>query len=706
MFDISVLGTVMNISPSTNERMSNASETIRCPVCRTRIVNGARFCPHCGSKAADVKHDRLIGTTVARRYRIMKSIASGGMGQVYLGVHAELGQRVAVKVLHRRFADDEQVVARFLNEARYHCKVSHPYAVAFYDYGRLKDGTLYMVMEYVDGVSLKKFLKQNISLSGDQAIRIAQQVCEALAQAHSQKIVHRDVKPDNIMIVEGAGRRLSVKVLDFGIAKLLDDDANSLTQAGTTYGTPEYMSPEQASGKKLDQRTDIYAVGMLIYAMLAGHPPFYGKNSLALLRQQIQEPPPPLAQNTKSPISNDFITLVHRAIAKDPNERPQTMEKFLEYLELVETGKPLPDFRARNQNVKSQSAKNQIANADTAALNKSQLVRENREDNFISDPSEEFSFEDNNDDPMTDDFVFEDFNSAKEQTDEFTFDEDFSEEDFSEMSGMIETHDEFGDIRSSKSQSSKSRSPYITISVIVALIATVIIALMFVRADTKRTNAQAEASEIEAVQSVEENETEAVLSAEENETVGETNEIQPIPSFEETSHEPARRETSRRGPWIARIQAGHDALNQGNLSEAQQIAAEIRQNHPNLSNLDLTALDGDIHWLIEQQAATERYLAADECMHADNTVIAIRERIGRPFATVFYGRLDACRNARQARESTRAPVRVPEPTPEPEPVRQAEPTPEPEPARQAEPTPEPEPVRQAEPVQNILPDEL
>ncbi len=280
--------------------------------------------------------DPYVGAVVSGRFRIERRLASGGMGRVYLARNVEMDQEVAVKLLHHRFAHDESYVTRFLNEAKSTGRVRHPQAVSIYDAGRLDDGTLFLVMEYVHGTSLASLLKARGALPALTAVRIGQQLCEVLASAHAAQVIHRDIKPDNIMIVEGAGGRMSIKVLDFGIAKMLDDDASrSLTQDGTSVGTPEYMAPEQAMGLPVDFRTDVYATGLVIYCMLSGNPPFTSANKMALLQRHIADKPRPIQTMSRSPIPDELATLVHSALAKDPADRPQSMEAFLTALDAV-----------------------------------------------------------------------------------------------------------------------------------------------------------------------------------------------------------------------------------------------------------------------------------------------------------------------------------------------------------------------------------
>lgn len=313
------------------------AQTIHCANCGERVEDGALFCPHCGEaiqyRVPD--SDPFIGRMVSQRYTVSERLARGGMGEVYLARHAELNQRVAVKFLHRRFADDEEFATRFFNEARSACRVNHPYAVTIYDYGRLEEGTLYIVMEFVGGISLKEVIQRDGRVSVENTLRIGQQAAEVLSAAHGQAIVHRDVKPDNIMVMESSSGRPSIKMLDFGIAKILDDDSSigSLTQTGVTFGTPEYMSPEQAAGRDVDERSDVYSLGLCLYAMLVGKPPFSGNNKLALLQRHIREAPPSLDNASGQALPAELVRLVGEMLEKDPERRPQSMDVVASRLE-------------------------------------------------------------------------------------------------------------------------------------------------------------------------------------------------------------------------------------------------------------------------------------------------------------------------------------------------------------------------------------
>lgn len=320
--------------------MSDSNQRTACKQCGGKIDVDALACPNCGEPRAPSPDRRFEGVEISGKYLVKSRIARGGMGEVYRAEHKEMRQSVAVKFLHRRFADDAGFAQRFLNEARYAGRVSHPNAVRLFDFGKLDDGTLYMIMEFVRGRSLTDIVDELQMLPINMAVRVAAQVAEVLASAHELRIIHRDVKPDNIMLVRTPGGRFSVKVLDFGIAKVLDESDSMQTETGVMFGTPEYMSPEQASGKKVDQRSDVYSLGLVLYFMLAGSPPFHGKNKLRIIHQQAREEPDPVEMRARQPLPPVLIDLIREMLSKDPEGRPQRMlEVFrrLEELELRET---------------------------------------------------------------------------------------------------------------------------------------------------------------------------------------------------------------------------------------------------------------------------------------------------------------------------------------------------------------------------------
>ena len=282
--------------------------------------------------------DPLLGTLVGQ-YRITRELARGGMGVVYEAIHDVIGQRAAVKVLQDT-GGRASAYPRFLNEARAVSLVQHPSMVRIFDFGQLASGVPYILMEFIEGELLRARLsRSDAHLPPESALRIARQIAAALAAAHARGIVHRDLKPENVMLVrdeEAAGGE-RVKLLDFGIAKLVGDELVRTTE-GTVLGTALYMSPEQCAGSEdIDDRADVYALGVLLHEMFAGAPPFTGE-STAVMRQHLFQEPPPLPEG--SSLSGPGRELLRRMLAKEPSRRPR-MEEAAELLQRLERGSSL-----------------------------------------------------------------------------------------------------------------------------------------------------------------------------------------------------------------------------------------------------------------------------------------------------------------------------------------------------------------------------
>lgn len=274
--------------------------------------------PQPGASASD--DDKLIGRTLSGKYVVRDRIGRGGFGAVYRAEQQPVGREVAIKViLPERAAGPGDIVARFFREAKALGKLKARNAVTLYDYGEEDDGLLFMVQEFIDGRTLRSLLKaENRALDPHRAIDLACQVLDALEEAHQLDIVHRDITPSNIMItVDHQGREL-VKVLDFGLAKLrgTNTDEESLTRSGIAMGTPHYMAPEQILQRDIDPRTDLYGLGIVLYLMLMGRPPFRGKIAYEVLKQQIKTPPPAMTG-----IPEPLESAVMQALSKDPNTR-------------------------------------------------------------------------------------------------------------------------------------------------------------------------------------------------------------------------------------------------------------------------------------------------------------------------------------------------------------------------------------------------
>src|SRR5437867_1195504 len=263
--------------------------------------------------------DTLINTLFDGRYRIMRKLGTGGMANVYLAEDQELGRRVAIKILNDRHANDDQFVERFRREAKNAAGLSHPNIVSIYDRGEA-EGTYYIAMEYLDGRSLKELIVARGPAPIHLAVDYTRQILAAIRFAHRHGIVHRDIKPHNVL-VDGEGR---LKVTDFGIARA---GVSQMTEAGSIIGTAQYLSPEQAKGAPVDQTSDLYSVGVVLYELLTGVVPFSGDTPVEIAMKHLSTVPD--APSTKrADIPRDLDMVVMRALAKDPSERYQSAEEM------------------------------------------------------------------------------------------------------------------------------------------------------------------------------------------------------------------------------------------------------------------------------------------------------------------------------------------------------------------------------------------
>lgn len=290
-----------------------------------------------------------VGDMIEGRYRIVRPIGVGGMGHVFLVDHVRLQKQLALKVLSPQVLveNGEGQKARFLNEARAASRLQHPAIVEVTDFGETKSGLPFIVMEYLQGEELADRLFRGETMTWPEVRDVIVQVLDALAVAHAHGVVHRDIKPENcfISVAPDTGAR-TLKLLDFGIAKVLTetDGAVVVTQRGELLGTPQYMSPEQAIGKPVDNRSDIYAVGILLYELLAGTPPFDEGTPMEVLTKQITAPPPPLLERLapEAGVPAAVHQIVSRALAKDPQDRFATVEAMAQALHDAEQEPPPP----------------------------------------------------------------------------------------------------------------------------------------------------------------------------------------------------------------------------------------------------------------------------------------------------------------------------------------------------------------------------
>jgi serine/threonine-protein kinase len=277
--------------------------------------------------------DPLIGTLLAGRFEIDACIGAGAMGAVYRANQLGLGRSVALKILKKDLTWGGDTVARFRREAQAMSALTHPHTVRVFDFGATDDGLLYLAMELLEGELATQALQRQGRLPVVDAIRYTQQVLRSIGEAHAKKIIHRDLKPDNLFIarVEGESRPI-VKVLDFGIAKAVEGERKLdqfETQDGTVFGTPRYMSPEQAQGKALDNRSDLYAVGIILYEFLTGAPPFVDPDAVVVMAKHIREQPaPPSKAAPDQPIPGSLEQVVKKALEKDPTRRFASADEF------------------------------------------------------------------------------------------------------------------------------------------------------------------------------------------------------------------------------------------------------------------------------------------------------------------------------------------------------------------------------------------
>lgn len=320
--------------------------SVTCPNCNHSLRASARFCDDCGfalqsgldstlpmsPPLSSTPSDSFVGVVLQGKYEIISEIGRGGMGRVYRARHRRLGKEVAIKVIDKKFVSDPNFVERFLREARAAASLKHLNIIDILDIDETPepDPRPYIVMEFVDGKSLKEILADEEKLTIDRAIASFVGICRAVSFAHQHGVIHRDLKPDNIMITSGdAGGGKNIKVLDFGLAKMCEsEDQPAITHVGMVMGTPTYMSPEQCRGDELDARSDVYSLAIILFEMISGAPPFSGSN---VCSQHQLTPVPALDSSLDIPI--EIVEVINRGLEKRREDRPVDAQEFCNALE-------------------------------------------------------------------------------------------------------------------------------------------------------------------------------------------------------------------------------------------------------------------------------------------------------------------------------------------------------------------------------------
>ncbi|MCP3684113.1 MAG: protein kinase, partial [bacterium] len=319
---------------------------MKCPKCQSTNPETKEFCGDCGTKlvtpaaaptesSESPRAELTTGSVFAKRYKIIEELGQGGMGKVYKAIDNQLNEEVAIKLIKPEISSDKKTIKRFSNEWKLTRKISHRNVGRMYELMQ-EGGTYFITMEYVSGQDLKGLIRQTGQLAVGTTVSIAKQMCEGLSEAHRLGVIHRDLKPNNIMIDKGG----NAKIMDFGIARSLS--GKSLTKAGAMIGTPEYMSPEQAEGEEIDKCSDIYSLGIILFEMVTGRLPFEGETALSVaMKHKGETPKDPEEYNPQ--ISNDMNSLILKCLEKEKESRYQEAGELLSELNNIEQGIPTTD---------------------------------------------------------------------------------------------------------------------------------------------------------------------------------------------------------------------------------------------------------------------------------------------------------------------------------------------------------------------------
>ena len=319
--------------------LENTSKSVNrkaCIACGQEFPAETTVCPHDGTTLTSVGQEDMVGKIIAEKYEMLEVIGGGGMGLIYKAKHILMKRIVAIKMMHPQYVSSASNLKRFQQEAQAASALSHPNILAVFDFGLTPSGAPFLVMDFLEGTNLAEVLDEFGLLGAERATNIFAQACSGLAHAHSKGVIHRDLKPGNIMLTEFDKRKDFVKIVDFGIAKVLptgEGEAAHLTQTGEVFGSPLYMSPEQCRGRNLDIRSDIYSLGCVMYRTLTGSSPFFGQDPMECMYKQVNEVPNKFFDtNPDTKIPEALEAIVFKCLAKEPAERYQTMNELKDAL--------------------------------------------------------------------------------------------------------------------------------------------------------------------------------------------------------------------------------------------------------------------------------------------------------------------------------------------------------------------------------------
>ena len=347
-----------------------------CPKCQQVVDSEEPYCPRDGTRLLKrsvfdeivQQTDPLVGKRIAGRYLVIKKLGEGGMGDVFLAEHEDIEKRLAIKVLKQEYSSRVDMVVRFKQEAVSASRIKHPNVVDVFDFGQMEDSRFFLVMELLEGRDLADVLSKEGVIEPRRAVSLALQICRALAAAHAKGVIHRDMKPENVFLTSTMQGEEVVKIVDFGIAKMRevgDDGSESarrkITKTGMIFGTPEYMAPEQAAGKPVDDKADVYATGIMMFEMLAGRVPFFGSTFMAVLTAHLTAEPPRMQDVSPRAmqLSAELEDAVMKALCKAPADRHASMMAFADALARTpEAGADIPIPLAR---MVPSKARNEVA---------------------------------------------------------------------------------------------------------------------------------------------------------------------------------------------------------------------------------------------------------------------------------------------------------------------------------------------------------